>query len=268
MPAAISAPYASTFRKASDLPQRVWDILNSHSRNANVILPQANKALVAELAGEPIEDCLWITCNLYSTVELVLACTPGDMGDYPVFIFTSLPSNQLTTEYLRPRIELLAEALRGEPGSIQRAYSVYSPSPITKLFVDAWTRITGVKNYKNEPYYAANITFCTRRSFINRQTSVHPSLTYDLRPAVATDIVHIAPLCHGFAAESVSLGYPPAQLSLINRFFSAVSVHFDRGEGAGRGNNPGTQETSLGSHRSKARSDANGDRFYRRLYSK
>lgn len=197
----------STYRRAIDIPEIVLDTLESYGNDANVILPQLNKARTAELSGQPVGNYLWITCSSNGNLELVLSCTSGNMGEYPIFICATRPFDDLNDAYLRPRIELLVERLKAELSSSRRVYSIYAPDPVSKLFSEEWTRITGIKHYP-EPYYAAKITFCTRRSFVNRQTSVHPSLTYDLRPAIDSDIPAIAPLCYGFASESVSLLSP------------------------------------------------------------
>ncbi|KAF9463588.1 hypothetical protein BDZ94DRAFT_605393 [Collybia nuda] len=207
MPVPLSGLTTLAFTRATDISNDVWSALDSYANDANVILPQANKALIAESSGQPSGYHLWIACSWNGIVEFVLSCTPGDMGEYPIFICATMPFNYLTDAYIRPRIGLVAARLRAEIPSVGRVYSVYAPEPVTKLFAEEWTRLTGIRHY-SEPYYAANITFCTTRSFVNRQTSVHPSLTYDLRLAEENDIPAIAPLCYGFAKES-----PPFDLT-------------------------------------------------------
>ena len=98
-------------------------------------------------------------------------------------------------------------------------YSVFAPEPISRLFVEAWTRLTGVESYA-EPYYAANFTFCTKRSFINRQVSVHPATTYEIRLAEPGDINEIADLCFEFAEDAVSY-YEIVQTCLLTTFMSS-----------------------------------------------
>lgn len=217
VPSHLSQPVISIFSRASDFPEEVWGALESNGNDANVILPQAYKALAVETSGQLVGNYLWIACSSNGIVDFVLSCTPGEMGEYPVFICATLPFDRLTDAYLHPRIELLAKRLKAELPSLRRVYSVYAPDPVSKLFAEEWTRITGIAHY-SKPYYAAKITFCTRRSFVNRQTSVHPSLTYDLRPAVDSDIPAIAPLCHGFASESVSFLSPLCNLVCLTFF--------------------------------------------------
>jgi len=129
------------------------------------------------------------------------------MGSYPVFIMSTLPFDRLTEDYIRPCIEMLAQALK-DAVPVQRVYSIFSPEPISRVFADAWSKLTGIESLTSDPYYAANITFCTRLSFVNRSSSIHPSLTYEIRPAVPNDINDIADSCFGFAAESVSINEP------------------------------------------------------------
>jgi hypothetical protein len=126
------------------------------------------------------------------------------MGPYPVFIMSTLPFDQLTNDYIRPCIEVLAKALRDAVTHVERVYSIFAPEPIARLFAETWTRLTGIENYANDPYYSASITYCTKNSFVNHQTSLCPSPTFELRPAVANDINEVAELCFGFADEAVS----------------------------------------------------------------
>jgi hypothetical protein len=204
MPSLLSH-FTSTYTRASDLPESVLKVLRSNARNANVILPPALKIMAAEQSSNFNQKNIWITCasqNPPCPIEFVLSCAEGYMGSYPLFILTTLPVNQLTDEHIRSCVQMMAQALK-KAVPIQRVYSVFAPEPLTEAFVAVWTRLTGIKSHA-EPYYAANITYCTRDSFVNRQTSVHPSLTYEIRPAIASDINEIADLCFQFAEDSVS----------------------------------------------------------------
>ena len=136
------------------------------------------------------------------------------MGSYPIFIVTTIPFDQLIDSYIKPCVQMLAEALKNAV-HVQRVYSVFAPKPITRLFVEAWTKLTGIESYA-EPYYDANITYCTRRSFVNRQMSVHPAYTYEIRPADLGDINEIAGLCFEFAEDGVSHHYEFIQTRLLS----------------------------------------------------
>jgi ribosomal protein S18 acetylase RimI-like enzyme len=69
------------------------------------------------------------------------------------------------------------------------------------MFTDLWVDHTGVP-FVPDPYYAATFTFCTKDTFIDRAMTIHPSLKYDLRPAIESDVENIADLCCGFASVS------------------------------------------------------------------
>jgi hypothetical protein len=205
MPSLPSGHSTTTFSRASDLPEPVWQALRSNARNANIILPAALKILAAEQSPGFNQTNVWITCTSQKPpfpIEFIVSCTEGYMGAYPLFIMTTLPFDQLTDDYIQPCIKMLADAVK-KAAPVQRVYSIFAPEPITNLFVDAWTTLTGIKSH-DEAYYAANITYCTRRSFINRQASIHPSITYDIRPAEPGDINEIAELCFAFAEDAVS----------------------------------------------------------------
>ena len=203
---AASGQFVETFTSASAISDNVWEALKAKPRDSNIILPHALKSLAEEKSGElPVSNQVWIACSSYNprTVDLVLSCTEGPMGSYPIFIFSTRPFASLTHEYLLPRLVALARKLR-EAVPIKRVYSVFAPEPITQLFASLWTEATGVEGYTDEPYYAAKLSYCTKRSIVNRQTIVHADLVYDLRPAINDDILDVAELCYDFAAASVS----------------------------------------------------------------
>lgn len=208
MPVATSQFSTSVSTCAQEIPQSVWDILRSHSRAANVILPRAEKALAMELRGElPTRRECWITCSTFKssveTIDFVLSCTEGAVGSYPIFIVPTRPSSQLDEGYLLPRLSLLVRVLHATV-SVQRVYSVFSPDPVAKMFADLWVDHTGVA-IEETPYYAAMFTFCTEATYVERLMTSHPSLKYELRPAVENDIPNIADQCFGFAFGSVSV---------------------------------------------------------------
>jgi hypothetical protein len=127
------------------------------------------------------------------------------MGTYPIFIFTTHPYHTLNDDIFAQFIDDMIQALRVVV-SPPRVYSVFAPEPLTRTFVDLWTQMTGIQSYQ-EPYYAAKLSYCTAKTFVNRSTTTFPGLTFDLRPAVEADIPAAALLCYGFAADSVSAVY-------------------------------------------------------------
>ena len=208
------------YDRASNLPPSVVDVLRLNARKANVILPTLEKALARGHAGQPQGGQVWITCSYSSDVKFVLAITQGYMGPYPAFIFTTIPFDKLTDQYIRPFISMLAQALAGAV-PMQRIFSVFAVEPVTLIFVEEWARITGIQAYP-EPYYAAKISHCTLASLDSRSTFDDAALGYYLRPAVQADIPAIAKLCLLFAAAAVSVLVSCSFLLLI---LSLSSLH-------------------------------------------
>lgn len=205
MPVATSRFSTSISNSAQEIPQLVWDVLRTHPRAANVILPHAEKALAMELRGElPVRGECWISCSTFEsaveTVDFVLSCTEGAVGSYPIFIVPTRPSSQLDESYLLPRLSLLVRALHSAV-NVSRVYSIFAPDPVAKMFADLWVDHTGV-TVEDTPYYAAMFTFCTEASYMHRPMAIHPSLKYEVRSAVESDIPNVADLCYGFALGS------------------------------------------------------------------
>lgn len=203
MPSATTGTYTVTYTSASSIPEDVWGTLKSIPLSANVILPHATKCLHREQSGHALpSNQVWMTCTSYTprpSIEFILSCTESDMGTYPIFIVNTRPISQLP---LRSCMFILAQALhKCVPAS--RVYSVFAPDPVAQTFTEIWTQLTGIKRYI-EPYYAAKLTFCNGKTFINRSMTIHPELTYELRPAVARDVAAVAELCLGFSLEGVS----------------------------------------------------------------
>ncbi|RDB25406.1 hypothetical protein Hypma_007459 [Hypsizygus marmoreus] len=217
MPSLPSDLFTNIYRRAKDLPPKVWDTLKSNARNANVILPQALKAYTAE-ADNPgyRRENVWITCSSRSNILFILAITEGYTGAYPVFIMTTLPFHRLTDSSIRPCINVLIKALLDARVPRHRVYSVFAPEPITELFAAEWEHVTGIRR-ESDPYYAAKITYCTLDKLDKRSSTVDQSFGYNLRPAVLGDIPAISELGFLFAEESF-----PFQLSRHGAFEEAT----------------------------------------------
>lgn len=90
---------------------------------------------------------------------------------------------------------------------VERVYSVFAPEIIAHLFIDIWTNLTGVELHAPDPYYyAAKISFCSRRTLSRRQATQNAA--YSMRPARMEDIEQVRDLCIEFALTSVS-AFPP-----------------------------------------------------------
>lgn len=214
MPIAVNPISAASYTSASSLPRDVWKTWEADAANSNIVYPQALKLHLQEsdTASADFGDRLWITIRSYPnsradpTLDFVLACTRGPLGDYPVFIYSTRPLAQLTTEYVRPRMKMLVDELACRvPAS--RVFSIFAVQPVTESFVELWTAKTGIAVHgdssKDWAYYAANLTFCTKQSFVAAQRPMKAGLQWATRPAEVGDIPAVAALCHSFAADSV-----------------------------------------------------------------
>jgi hypothetical protein len=202
----LSGPGVELFTRASEIPSEVWDTLEAHAVNANVILPALLTSLAAEEDGVVIPNQMWLVFygqdKRAQTVEFVLSCTDGYMGTYPIFIFTTHKYSDLNSTYLIPRLQFLAEVLH-ETVPVERVYSVFAPEIIATLFVDIWTNITGIERHMPDPYYyAAKISFCSRRTLSRRQAT--QDAAFSMRPARMEDREQVADLCFDFAQTCVS----------------------------------------------------------------
>lgn len=90
----FTAPLVRQYLSASSLPEAVWTILHSHAAAANTILPHALKVLRSEERSQPVGSQLWLVCFNHH-IKLILSCTEGPLGTYPIFIFTPIPFNEL-----------------------------------------------------------------------------------------------------------------------------------------------------------------------------
>ncbi|KAJ7647819.1 hypothetical protein FB45DRAFT_209699 [Roridomyces roridus] len=192
--------YTKTYGSASALPANVWAALRSNPQNSNTILPIATKSLAREQETGTSRDQCWIVVHSHETIDFVLSVTNGEVGKYPIFVFTTHPIHRLTNDFLFPRLTRLADEMaRVLP--VERVYSIFAPDVVTKMLVEIWSSLTGVAFYP-DPYYHAKLSYCTKRSFVNRQMTTFPGLVYELRPAVETDLHAVAELCYLFAEDS------------------------------------------------------------------
>lgn len=196
----------STYSSVQALPRKAWDTLHADPRRSNVILSHAEKALAKPVGDRPPaqKEC-WITCSTFDsptaeTIDFIISCTNNSIDSYPIFIYSTRHSSQLDEEFLHPRLSLLIEELHSAVG-VSRVFSVFAPDPVTQMFTDLWGDLTGV-DFVREPYYHATFSICTRGTHIDRSMTIHPSLRYDIRPAVESDIPNVAELCLGFALGS------------------------------------------------------------------
>jgi ribosomal protein S18 acetylase RimI-like enzyme len=202
----------AVYRTAQDIPANVREILAGDQRAGNIILPRIQKALHDEATGVLPGSNAWFVvssaANSFARSEVVLiaALTEGPLGTYPLFILHTQPLIEFTDHRLAALVHALAETIYSHV-DIERVFSVFAAESITRAFAHAWTAMTGVQVARGEgkapeEYYAALLTYCDRRTFRPRATTLHPTLTFDIRPARLEDVPAVAQLCYGFAEAS------------------------------------------------------------------
>jgi len=194
-------PLVASYSSASSLPSAVWNAFKTHEINSNIMYPHAIKSLKQPHSTKSKQH--WITLAFKHSrdasyeIDIVLSCTSWELGDYPIFMFTTKPFSSLSIHWLQPRLQLIIQELvRLVP--LERIYSVFAPAPITKLFVRTMQSLTGLVPVQT-PYYAASLSFCNRQTFRDRRQTGD---SHVLRPAQEIDIAKVAALCMGFAETS------------------------------------------------------------------
>ncbi|KAG8902185.1 hypothetical protein FRB99_004791 [Tulasnella sp. 403] len=215
----ISSPHIqiSTHTTAADVLAAVQHVILPHrEREANIWMPHARKISKTENSHQATGSLpkqfwlsVWtVTRSGTRTLDLVLACTANQLGDYPIFLYSNVPASQLTPTFLNQRISLLIERLL-ELVSPTRVFSVFSPSALTSAFVSSWTRRTG-SIPEIDPFYAAKFTTCTKKTITPAPAPLPAG--DEMRLATAEDAERAATLCKEFADDSVyfPLSYPRA----------------------------------------------------------
>ena len=77
---------------------------------------------------------LWTNRGRQSTLDLVLSCTKGPIGDYPIFLYSNVSDEVLTFDWIKPRIDFLISRLRSCVSS-RRVFSVFGTSRSVEVFV-------------------------------------------------------------------------------------------------------------------------------------
>jgi hypothetical protein len=219
----VSSRQVEVAYKASELSVAARKALEGVPVEASVILPTFNKCLELDKAGRSPLDHLWIA--IYSrlgTVALVLSCTDGYMGAYPVFIVNTSPINDNDfASYIHQSALTLQRHV-----PIERVYSVFGPIKITQLFCGMWTQLTGVQAEKY-PYYDAKISCLRRRESLQQPVTPLESSTSEVGLATQADILAIAESCYAFASDYVSHRLPSVSYSSAKYLFTAP-FHIDQ----------------------------------------
>ena len=198
--------------RACDLSAVAREALESVPVEAGIILPTFNKCLELDKVGQSPLDHLWIA--IYSklgTVALVLSCTDGYMGAYPVFIVNTNPIDENDFAWCIHQSALTLQ--RHVP--LERVYSVFGPIKVTQLFSRTWTQLTGVQA-EAHPYYDSKISCLRRHENLQQPVTLSESSTFEVGPATRADILSIAKSCHAFAIDSVSRRLPFDSIQALN----------------------------------------------------
>lgn len=197
----------TTYRRASDIPAGIISYLKGDPRS-NILLPTLQKARSNEAKGYRLqEDEFWIITHTVlptqngtqNCIDFVLSCTFGVIGKYPIFIYGTRSIQQLSEGYLESRMSRIIQELVSQV-STRRIYSVFAVDPVASSFARHWTNATGIAVIP-EPYYASKFSWCTAATLAAPLDLDH---TVKMRQASESEIMQIARLCFGFAAESVS----------------------------------------------------------------
>ncbi|THH31962.1 hypothetical protein EUX98_g2216 [Antrodiella citrinella] len=205
-----------------------YPTLRRHEASANIVLAHALKRVTTEAAmagfefscDDDVEDWLscadatsfspqqksefWLTMWNTSTpsaptLELVLSCVKWTLGEYPIFLWTPQSQSGLTTAWITPRIEKIADHLRFCVPS-ERVFSVFGMTPLVKAFSRYWSDITG-HAVEAEPFYSAFFSYCNVDTFKDSDAMLPEG--HRLRRARLADLEQVAQLCKEFADDSV-----------------------------------------------------------------
>ena len=198
----------STYKRAVDIPPIVMTALHDDACSSNVIYAQLSKIRRGSATGHA--DDLWIAVWVTDTsrmpadphLSLLLSCTHGSLGAYPIFIFASSTDDLINTA-LCQGIEFMSQELLRHV-SPNRVFSVFAPDAVADAFVDTWTRLTGIQACSGAPYYHAYLQSCDQTSLGDHMLLPIRNATFTLRPAMESDTDQVAKLCYEFAATSVS----------------------------------------------------------------
>ena len=220
---------------AIDFLSATFPTLRRHEESANIVFAHALKLLESEAAltgchfinesdvnswwkqrtrttqstaarsrvkpNEPFWLTVWTspTSFLPPTLDIVLACVRGSLGDYPIFLWTPKTPAPISSSWFMPRTELLAARL-ADIVPPQRVFSVFGMTPLVKSFTRCWSDLVKCP-IELEPFYAAHYTYCNLETF---KEAIHSLPSGDnIRRANVEDVVAVAKLCKEFADDSV-----------------------------------------------------------------
>lgn len=216
---------------AYDFLSATLPTLRRHEKSANIVLAHALKLVGTEAAltgcnfinesdvsswwnqsshspsqmrfdeTQPFWLTVWSSPSPFSqpTLDLVLSCVNWTLGDYPIFLWTPKNPSQITSQWLTPRIDLVAENLL-DLVPPERVFSIFGMTLLVKTFASYWKQLTNIA-VEPEPFYAASYTWCTLSTFKDSDAPL-PRGDY-IRRANMRDLEQVAQLCKEFADDSI-----------------------------------------------------------------
>ncbi|KAJ1302585.1 hypothetical protein OPQ81_002902 [Rhizoctonia solani] len=188
-----------------------FDALSLAEERSNIILALALKAQEQEeqmqqeiVASQNLWLCAWTTKasprspSAKSSLDFVFALNDNPLGGYPLFIWSSHPSCDLTPTFIEHRVQLAAIQLYKLVPS-QRIFSVFGLVPVVCAFRDIWAHISG-HNPEPTPFYSAKLSYCTKASLKSTLSRIPQGDS--IRVAEMGDHEEVAGLCHAFAQYS------------------------------------------------------------------
>lgn len=194
--------------------------LEGRGKESNIVYAHAYKLasqLRAKDGASVASGQFWITChsrqNGATTLELVLSCTEGPLGPYPIFIYSHRPTARLCTTaatlHLKSCVSALARSLHNlVPPS--RVFSVFSITSVTNIFATEWsTLIQGIYPVTSSPWYEALSSYCTIETLRGSKGEDTLPPGHVMRRATMDDLDQCAALCDEFARTG-----PPYELNI------------------------------------------------------
>ena len=226
MPGKLASPSLITVtqhRTATDFLSATHKHLLDKEKSSNIVFAHALKRLQKEAGSalttpRDVEDWLrfpshrvpddphafWLTvwtvdpAKNTATLDLVLSCTDWALGNYPIFIWSPQPEDEI---WLIPRITKLTNHLLGCVPP-ERVFSVFGKTWLVETFSEYWTGLTG-HEVEPEPFYAALLSRCTQPTFVDSRSRLPAG--HIIRLATQSDAESVARLCKEFGDDSVSL---------------------------------------------------------------
>ncbi len=160
-----------------------------------------SKATTTRGSNEPFWLTVWSSPSPFipPTLDIVLSCVSWTLGDYPIFLWTPKNPTSVSSSWLSPRVELLAEHLL-DIVPPQRVFSIFGMTQLVKSFTRSWSDLVKCP-IEPEPFYAAYYSFCNPETF--RESSVSLPRGDSIRRAKIEDLAAVAQLCKEFADDTV-----------------------------------------------------------------